>query len=256
MVTMRTKNRILKVFFGVLVLVNCAIAQQPDPPKSEPTAQISKWIAQLNDSDYPRRNDAVALLAEQPGAALPLLEQELKKETDSNRRWWIKVAIQECRKNQPRPGEISSSPSHSEGLQVCETCQSGDGLFVVVERDGARCWEVPKKGNYLYFTAGEKFRREAGATLEIQVEYLDTGTGRIGLDYDSTDAWAPVGGAYERHSTIIHCTNTGQWRKTRFHLPNARFRGSENNQTDFRFYNGGDDMIIRAVRVWPSSGDD
>jgi hypothetical protein len=253
---MRTKSRVLKGFFGVLALVNCVIAQQPDPPKFEQTGQINKWIAQLNDSDYPRRNAAVAFLAEQPGAALPLLEQELKKETDSNRRWWIKVAVQECEKNQPRPGEISSGPNRSEGLQVCETCKNGDGLFAVVEREGVRCWEVPKKGYYLYFSAEERFRREAGAALEIQLEYLDIGTGQIGLDYDSTDQRAPVGGAYENHSTVIHCTNSGQWRKTRFHLANARFRGSENNQTDFRFYNGGDDMIIRAVRVWPSRASD
>jgi len=253
---MKIKNQVLKGLLGLLAFTSCVLAQQQDMPKAVAAGQIKEWIAQLDGSDYAKRNAAVLALANQPNNALPLLEQELKTETDSNRRWWLKAAIQECEEKRTKPGEISASPTDSKGLQVCEACKGGDGLFVIVERDGVRCWEIPKKGFYLYFSASDEFRKKAATALEIQVEYLDIGTGTIGLDYDSTDPRAAVGGAYENHSTVIHCTNSGQWRKTRFHLPNARFRGSENVQTDFRFGNGGDDMIIRAVRVWPSRADD
>jgi hypothetical protein len=229
-------------------------ATMPQPVKIEAVSaeQILKWIAQLADSDFSKRENAVNELARHSAATLPALEQALKTETDSDRRWWIQSAIRECEEERTKPDEISASPADSKGLQVSESCKSGDGFFTIVEREGVRCWEVPKKGFYLYFSASDEFRQKAMTTLEIQVEYLDIGTGAIGLDYDSTDPRAAFGGAYKTHSTVIHCTNSGQWRKARFHLPNARFRGSENCQTDFRFSNGGDDMIIRAVRVWPS----
>jgi hypothetical protein len=224
----------------------------PKPLKLEAVSagQIQKWIAQLADPDFSKRESAVNELAQHSASALPALEQALKTETGDDHRWWIQSAIQECGENQPKLDEISASPDGSEGLQVSEACKTGDGPFAVIERNGARGWEVSKKGSFLYFSASDEFRQLAISELEVQVEYLDIGTGEIALDYDSTDRGAPVGGAYKNNSTVIHCTNSGQWRKARFQLPDAHFRGSENCQTDFRFYNGGDEMIIRAVRVW------
>jgi hypothetical protein len=253
---MKIKNILCKCFVGLLLFTNLALARPPGTAAVEAPVQIKEWITQLDDSDYTRRNAAVRALATQPAAALPLLKAQLKTESGSNRRWWLKVAIQECEENQPKPGEISASPAESNGLQVCEACKSGDGLFDVVERNGVSCWDVPKKGYYLYFSASDAFRQKNRHALEIQVEYLDAGNGDIALDYDSTDPRAPVGGAYKNHSTAIHRTNSGQWRTAKFHLPDARFNGSENGHSDFRFYNGGDDMIIRDVRVWPLYADD
>jgi hypothetical protein len=214
--------------------------------------QIQNWIAQLGDPDFSKRENAVTQLAQHPTEALPVLKQALAT-TDNDRRWWIQSAIQECEENRHGPEEISASPDSADGLKVCEACKNGDGMFTVVERNGIRCWEVSKKGNYLYFSAGDEFRQKAIAALEIQVEFLDIGHGGIALDYDSTDKQALVSGAYKNHPVSIHCTNSGQWRSAIFHVSDARFQGSENGQTDFRFYNGGDDMIIHAVRVWPSN---
>lgn len=226
----------------------------PPPVKVEPVSpeQILKWIGQLADYDFSKRETAVNELAHNSTAALPALEQALKTETDDDRRWWIQSAIRESEQQQPKPGEISACPNAAQGLQVSEACKAGDGPFAVVEHDGVRCWEVSQKGSYLYFIADDEFRQKAIPALEIQVEYLDIGTGDIALDYDSTDRRARVGGVYKNHSTVIHCTNSGQWRRTQFYLPDARFRGDENCQSDFRFYNGGDKMVIRAVRVWPT----
>jgi hypothetical protein len=231
------------------------LATMPHPVKMEKVSanQIQKWVAQLGDSDFSKRESAVNELSRYSSEALPALAQRLKSEKDGDRRWWINCAIQECEENQPRPEEIFASPNSSNGLRVSEDCTNEDGSFTVVDRDGVRCWEVSKKGFYLYFSSSYEFRQKAVTTLAIQVEYLDIGTGTIALDYDSTDQQAAFHGAYENNPTVIHCTNSGQWRKTRFHLPNARFHGSENCQTDFRFYNGGDDMIIHSVQVWPES---
>jgi hypothetical protein len=242
---------------ALLALANCAGAQPlPDAPvqeKARSDAQFRTWIARLHDSDYSKRNAAVQALADQANAALPLVEKALKTETDPSRSWWLKVALQECEDNRLNPGDVFATPDRSAGLLVCEECKTGDGPFTIVEHDGIRCWQVPRrdgnKWSYLYFSADDAFRRQTGDTLEIQVEFLDAGAGEVMLEHDSTDIAAPVKGAYKSNPLVVHRTNSEQWQKARFHLTEARFQGSENCHTDFRFYNGGDDLLVRAVRV-------
>ena len=88
-----------------------------------------------------------------------------------------------------------------------------------------------------------------GKTLEMDLSYLDTGSGDIGMDYDSTDIQAPFGGAYKRYPYSAHRMNSGQWKLAQFYVNDAGFGGSENNFADFRFDNGGDDLLIRGVEV-------
>lgn len=237
-----------------LTFAGCATVQPPSGSRS-----IAKWIDQLQDRDYAERNAAVQALSLDPDtarAALPSLKRELKRETDPNRRWWLKAAIQQCEENLPQPGEIYATPDHSRGLQVNEACQSGDGPFSIVEHDGVRCWQTPKRVGktwyYLYFKADDAFRQTAGSALDIQLDYLDTGSGEITLQYDSSQDQLPDHGAFKIHTLHIRRTNTGQWQTVRFHINDARFRGSENAGSDFRFYNGGDELLVRSVRVWPA----
>lgn len=238
----------------MLTLTGCATAQ----PRSGSRA-IAKWIDQLHDKDYAERNAAVQALSLDPDmakAALPSLKRGLKRETDPNRCWWLKAAIQQCEENLPQPGEIYATPDHSEGLHVNEACKSGDGPFTITEHDGLRCWQMPnhtsKGWSYLYFVADDAFREKAEKVLEIQLEYLDKGTGNIGLDYDSTNLRAAVKGAYENYPLAVPRINSGQWRTVRYHINDARFRGSENGGSDFRFSIHGDALLVRSVRVWPA----
>ena len=186
----------------------------------------------MHDGDYARRNAAVQALSLDPDtaeSALPLLKQELKEETDPNRSWWLKAAIQQCEEQLPKPGEVYATPDHSQGLQAS---LAADGSFTIVQHDGVQCWQTPKRvGNtwhYLYFIADDAFRQNGGSALVIQLEYLDAGSGEVALDYDSSNARAPVHGAYENHPVSVHRTNSGQWRIIRFRINDARFRGSEN----------------------------
>jgi hypothetical protein len=43
--------------------------------------------------------------------------------------------------------------------------------------------------------------------------------------------------------------NSRQWKLARFDVNDARFGNRENGGADFRFYNGGDDLLISAVQV-------
>jgi hypothetical protein len=138
--------------------------------------------------------------------------------------------------------EILARPDSSQGLTPVN---AGDGIFTIAEREQARCW-LTLKDHYLYFDVDERFR---GNGIEIDLEYLDSGEGEIKLEYDSTDARAPFNGAYKTYPYVIHLKNTGRWQLGRFRMNDARFRDSQNNQSDFRFRRDGNDMLIRAVRV-------
>jgi hypothetical protein len=76
-----------------------------------------------------------------------------------------------------------------------------------------------------------------------------TGSGDIALDYDSADFRLPNAGAFKRYPYALHRMNSRQWKLARFDVNDARFGNRENGGADFRFYNGGDDLLISAVQV-------
>lgn len=144
--------------------------------------------------------------------------------------------------------ELSARPNQSQGLTAV---MAGDGPFTVVNEGGAACWQVAKHKppTYLYFDVDDAFPVRPGVELEITLEYLDRGAGRIVMEYDSTDARAPHGGAYKPHPQTIARAGAGQWRKAVFRVSDAKFAGRQNAEADFRFYNGGDDLLVRSVTV-------
>jgi hypothetical protein len=107
-----------------------------------------------------------------------------------------------------------------------------DGDFSVVEPNGLHCWLLPKHDspNYFYLDVVDDFLPKAGAAVEIDFAYLDTGSGDIALDYDSAeiqlsnaDLLLPDPGAFKRYPYAIHRMNSGQWKLARFYLNGARF---------------------------------
>jgi len=141
--------------------------------------------------------------------------------------------------------QVAAQPEALEGLEPVE---NQDGEFSVVTRNGSKCWLVSKheKPNYFYLDVNDGFH---GGVMEIEMEYFDTGAGDVALDYDSTDVHSADEGAYKRPANVIHRTNSGGWQKVHFRINDARFANRENGGADFRFYNGGDDLFIRGVRV-------
>jgi len=144
--------------------------------------------------------------------------------------------------------KIIGLPNSDQGLTPV---LQDDGQFTIEEREGRHCWLVPKRSssNYFYLKVPDEFRPEPAKTLEIDLAYFDSGSGDIGLDYDSTDIRQPLGGAYKHYPYSVRRTNSGQWKLAQFFVNDAGFGGSENNFSDFRFFNGGDDLLISAVQV-------
>lgn len=146
--------------------------------------------------------------------------------------------------------QIEVRPDKSDGLKAVS---SGDGKFTIAERDGDKCWLVPKQAppkiEYFYLDAADEFRPKPGQMLEIELEYLDVGTGQVSFEYDSTDLRAPLGGAYKGYGYNLRRANTGKWLTGRFYVKDAGFGGLQNDGADFRFQNQGDELFIRAVRV-------
>jgi hypothetical protein len=143
---------------------------------------------------------------------------------------------------------VIALPDSDQGLTPVP---GGDGQFQVVEHDGKSCWLVPKKTppGFFYLKVADDFRPNPGKTLEIDLSYFDSGSGDIALDYDSTDFRLANGGAYKTYPGSVRRTDSTQWKPASFFVNDAGFGHSENGGADFRFYNGGDDLLIRAVQV-------
>jgi len=143
---------------------------------------------------------------------------------------------------------VIALPDSDQGLTPVP---GGDGQFQVVEHDGKSCWLVPKKTppGFFYLKVADDFRPNPGKTLEIDLSYFDSGSGDIALDYDSTDFRLADGGAYKTYPGSVRRTDSTQWKPASFFVNDAGFGHSENGGADFRFYNGGDDLLIRAVQV-------
>lgn len=144
--------------------------------------------------------------------------------------------------------KVSGVPNSDEGLIPV---LQGDGQFTIEQREGRHCWLVSKRptDNFFYLKVPDEFRPEPGKTLEIDLAYFDSGSGDIGLDYDSNDARQALGGAYKRYPYSVHRINSKQWKLAQFYVNDAGFGHSENGGADFRFQNEGDDLLISAVQV-------
>ncbi len=101
---------------------------------------------------------------------------------------------------------------------------------------------------FIYFALADGIPRDPKRPVEVAVEYLDRGGKDFGLDYDSTDATAPINGAFKSAPPCTR-TNTGEWKTHVFALPDARLAHREHMGSDFRLVAFGDDLLVRRVEV-------
>jgi GxGYxY sequence motif in domain of unknown function N-terminal/GxGYxYP putative glycoside hydrolase C-terminal domain len=146
------------------------------------------------------------------------------------------------------PQEIIGRPGGRDDLIPVS---NGDGNFSIIQRNGLSYWSIPKHSspNYFYLRIADDFLPKPGASVEIDLGYLDSGSGDIVLDYDSTDSPLPDKGAFKRYPHAVQRMNSGQWKLAQFYVSDANFQNRENGGADFRFYNGGDDLLVSYVKV-------
>ena len=151
----------------------------------------------------------------------------------------------------PPISEVTATPDNPQGLDAYIS-PDGDGLAEVVEIDGVKAWQTrPNRhsGNrYLYFDADYTFLYDGDDTVTVTVNYLDSGTGHIRLEYDSADPSASGIAQRFRQGGTREISNSGQWREASFELRHARFAGRANGG-DFRFSATVPNLVVRGVRA-------
>jgi hypothetical protein len=147
-----------------------------------------------------------------------------------------------------RAAEVSARPGRYDGVAPV---YFADGPFDIRRQDDESYWIVPADtvARYLYVDVDDTFALEASGRLEIEIQYRDDPGVRFGLEYDSSDATAPLGGAYKGHSRVVQGQGSGEWRTALFHVEDARFAGAQNGMADFRLYFTGGPLVVRAVWV-------
>jgi hypothetical protein len=107
-----------------------------------------------------------------------------------------------------------------------------DGDTLVINQAGRYCRTNKTLGaggdGYMYFNVvGSSAYQGNHSDVDIVIEFLDSGTALLRLQYDGS------GGSYSDGGNVT-LTNTNTWRRHTFHVDDAWFGNRQNNGADFR----------------------
>lgn len=146
--------------------------------------------------------------------------------------------------------ELSIEPYNENGLTAVP---SSGGHFEIKTIDDKHFWALKNEihGLYLCIDIDDAFAQEnAGKPIRVEIEYLDSGSGTIGLQYDSLDKTLPLQGTYKESKEKIEITNSMEWKTAAFTLPDPKISNRENDGTDFRLYKSqNDNMEIGRIKL-------
>ncbi len=130
-----------------------------------------------------------------------------------------------------------------------------DGLYAIVATPGLEMLTTKKNAlgdrRCLYFTVDDSFSFWERRSFEVQVEYLDVGSGAFGLEYDSADP-SKVGKERRYKSAgEREFGGNGDWKVAHFALPDAYFANRQKGGADFRLTVRGRGLTIRWILVRP-----
>lgn len=103
---------------------------------------------------------------------------------------------------------------------------------------------------YVYFGIADEYAHAVGRSYAVDLEFIDGGTGKVALDYDSWDTSAAIKGAY-KSTPAYQRSGAPKIKKVTFLLPDPRFANRENNGCDFRISVTGGDLSITRIAVRP-----
>lgn len=127
-----------------------------------------------------------------------------------------------------------------------------DGRWVIMKKCGEygafMVHNNPKHQAHLYFQIDDDvmFDLPPGNLVLVTLEFLDEGTSRTGIQFDSHDATQAEEGAYT-HMGIGRRTGTEQWTTRTFLCREVRFANRQNGDSDFRMW--GDDLAFTVRKL-------
>jgi hypothetical protein len=129
--------------------------------------------------------------------------------------------------------------------------QNGDGNTTGAAIGGRSCRQNvnPSVDLYFYFNVSDTFAYLGSLPdLYLVVEYYDTGTGSLDLQYDSnTGSTLP---AFYKNGGSVALTGSNTWKQKTFHLTDAYFGNRQNAGADFRISkSGGSFFYLGLLRV-------
>jgi hypothetical protein len=127
-----------------------------------------------------------------------------------------------------------------------------DGFTVPASIGDSDCRELasnPTGGRYLYFNIDDSFKWAPKMTVVLTVEYYDTMSGVLRVQFDGSDTNAPLNGAYTTAGKTVSLSGTETWKVATFTLSDALFLNSQNGGGDFRLTVSGGDLYVRNVQL-------
>ena len=107
----------------------------------------------------------------------------------------------------------------------------------------------PSVDLYFYFGVSDTFAFQASKQdLYVSVDYFDTGTGSLVLQYDSnTGTNLP---AFYKNGGSVALTGSNTWKRKVFHVTDAYFGNRQNAGADFRIArSGGGSFYLDLIQV-------
>lgn len=139
------------------------------------------------------------------------------------------------------PRIFLGSPNQWDRLQQIDFAY--DGMTVYDSANQCRRTNPVTGQYYMYFALDDGYIYNGNYPIcHIAVTYLDSGTAPLELQYDATnDIWKSV---------QINRTNTGTWKTYTFDIGDARLANRQQGSYDFRLYDCGTALKVKAVYLW------
>jgi hypothetical protein len=138
--------------------------------------------------------------------------------------------------------EVSVERTSSKGIAARLGGEDGKFEEVNAGPDNAAAWRL--RSPYFYFDVDNGFAQSLRGAVDVEVTYLDEGTGELGLNYDSSST------PYQAASGDAKFANSGQWKTARFKLSSPKFNNRQNGGTDLRIVNGSaGGAIVRLIKI-------
>ncbi|UCD30370.1 MAG: DUF3604 domain-containing protein [Planctomycetota bacterium] len=138
----------------------------------------------------------------------------------------------------------------NEGLDHIDNVGDGD-----TEPSGIGSRDARKNLNagqdyYFYFDVDDSFAYQGNRSeFYITIEYYDTGSGNLKLQYDSSDPAPPPDDIYKNGGSVS-LTGTDTWKEHTYHISDAYFGNRQNGGADFRIGGGvGNTFYLDLVKV-------